>query len=471
MPEQVIEDEAQPTARRRHGLQWPPSSHQCMSISIILFDIIVYATVIDPLLQGAAVFICTAGFSIFAVVTSVCGLVLMRLDPGDPNLDADLSTLSHEELNKMSYCARCEAFVSPDVKHCWACNKCVLHFDHHCPWLNTCIGARNHRLFMATLGTLLAMLTFFLIACLTIFQAEDALFDSIGRDVTLIIVGTLGGGNFILASLVAFLIGFQVYLMRRGLTTYEYLTGKRLQDSGKAIRKKPSEISAARGNRLETISCKSGQSGGSNRNRALQLRDVILGDPPGSSEADEDADEAPSPMRSENRSHPATPTTSNPVDQVFRREISPARALWESIASAGKRKSADVANVGDVVVAETSKGATSSPVKSMDAPVTLGKTLDPDDLEGADGLAPSTSTCAPSPNDRSVKPWSPRQRCARQDSGQKNISNNTVVCQNLLISGQAVSTFSSQFAARWLPCLPEVCSREPPWSLNPSPDK
>ena len=37
-------------------------------------------------------------------------------------------------------------------KHCEDCKKCVRRYDHHCPWLETCVGEKNHKYFWMFLG-------------------------------------------------------------------------------------------------------------------------------------------------------------------------------------------------------------------------------------------------------------------------------------------------------------------------------
>lgn len=44
-------------------------------------------------------------------------------------------------------------------KHCNICNKCVLRYDHHCVWINNCVGARNYHLFIAFVAACTALVT------------------------------------------------------------------------------------------------------------------------------------------------------------------------------------------------------------------------------------------------------------------------------------------------------------------------
>ncbi|XP_014051671.2 palmitoyltransferase ZDHHC23-A isoform X2 [Salmo salar] len=54
-------------------------------------------------------------------------------------------------------CPLCKVVRPPRAGHCRICGGCVQRLDHHCIWINSCVGKANHRNFLLTL--LLFLLT------------------------------------------------------------------------------------------------------------------------------------------------------------------------------------------------------------------------------------------------------------------------------------------------------------------------
>nr|CDJ87049.1 Zinc finger domain containing protein [Haemonchus contortus] len=45
-------------------------------------------------------------------------------------------------------CTRCESFRPPRAHHCRVCRRCIRKMDHHCPWVNNCVGEFNQKFFL-----------------------------------------------------------------------------------------------------------------------------------------------------------------------------------------------------------------------------------------------------------------------------------------------------------------------------------
>ena len=69
--------------------------------------------------------------------------------PGFINQDSDVSMTELLERFKVNeLCFECKIISMPRSFHCNVCRRCVQRYDHHCPWINSCIGTRNHAPFL-----------------------------------------------------------------------------------------------------------------------------------------------------------------------------------------------------------------------------------------------------------------------------------------------------------------------------------
>lgn len=152
-------------------------------------------------------------------------------------------------------CQVCKTHVQEDTKHCWNCEKCVLHFDHHCKWLNNCIGRKNYKYFASLLlvfeGLSMSYFSTASIICKGIME-EDSIYESIENMnqpiaayfVSAIIIAVLTGiAGFIDGQLIL----FHLFLFLTRQTTYEYIKKKRNRVQPLTSEKKRQ----VKGNRIE----------------------------------------------------------------------------------------------------------------------------------------------------------------------------------------------------------------------------
>ncbi|PNT23633.2 hypothetical protein POPTR_008G091700v4 [Populus trichocarpa] len=174
--------------------------------------------------------------SCFQWVFFPCAFICNHCSSSDESSELQMSE------DGMFYCSLCEVEVFKYSKHCRVCDKCVDRFDHHCRWLNNCIGKKNYRQFFTLMVSALLLLilqwsTGILVLICCFLERRRFSVDisvklgssfSLAPFVIVVLACTILA---MIATLpLAQLFFFHILLIKKGISTYDYIIALREQE-------------------------------------------------------------------------------------------------------------------------------------------------------------------------------------------------------------------------------------------------
>ncbi|KAJ1440384.1 Palmitoyltransferase, DHHC domain [Sesbania bispinosa] len=139
--------------------RWRILRDRCfVSVVIIFIFFVIFGGVwaVYPVVFSVSL-LCGIFHSIITAILSIAtissfSLAAFRCAGTPPNiLWGSYPTVGKGDLDNYTFCYYCSKPKSPRAHHCRSCRKCILDMDHHCPFIGNCVGAANHRSFIAFL--------------------------------------------------------------------------------------------------------------------------------------------------------------------------------------------------------------------------------------------------------------------------------------------------------------------------------
>jgi len=124
-----------------------------MTWSLVLYAVFVYIFVMvlpAPFTIGS--FLNTILFISLAFLSLASHTAAMLTDPGT----VPIGNATQENIEKITKypgqiiyrCPRCMSIKPLRAHHCSVCKRCIKKMDHHCPWVNNCVGETNQKFFV-----------------------------------------------------------------------------------------------------------------------------------------------------------------------------------------------------------------------------------------------------------------------------------------------------------------------------------
>ncbi|CAH9116048.1 unnamed protein product [Cuscuta europaea] len=204
----------------------------------VLYYVTVFIFIEDWMsLQSSAGSLNALIFTFFASLCVFCYFVCVVKDPGSvPSSyvpDVEEPQLSDQESGRIGIlqarkCEKCSAYKPPRAHHCRICKTCILRMDHHCLWINNCVGHRNYKPFVLLVFYSTIASTYSSIMLISSIVNKDwSSADVSGWSPLWIFYVTCGVMIVVLTVTLATLLGWHIYLTVHNMTTIEYYEASR----------------------------------------------------------------------------------------------------------------------------------------------------------------------------------------------------------------------------------------------------
>jgi len=129
-------------------------------------------------------------------------------------------TLNHGIKGYKNVCNKCPNQPMKPLRthHCRVCVRDVMLMDHHCPWINNCIGLYNHRYFLLFV-TYVAFASCLMVYPLSITPKPDRKSDSLLLSIVLV-------KNFALSIIMLIFSIWNWYLALKGQSVIEFMSSR-----------------------------------------------------------------------------------------------------------------------------------------------------------------------------------------------------------------------------------------------------
>ena len=197
---------------RKHGFQLPLNSLQFLSISLYIAFNVIFFVEIFPVFKNLQRSLTGLVYCVISLLCCIFYVMTTKIDPGDYNDNGD---------SDIMFCSICKNSRSASSKHCGRCNRCVVGFDHHCKWVNNCIGSKNYSFFIAMIITSEMLCIYY--SGTAAYAISTFAGNTYKFMISIILVCIATMISIVYAGFLGYLIVFHTYLRCKHMTTYQYL--------------------------------------------------------------------------------------------------------------------------------------------------------------------------------------------------------------------------------------------------------